>query len=108
MCVPWVFPLRREDEKEVPPYPKARCLKAGLKDLLSGAGVGGALQADELTGSQGAGNGVGGLCHILKVGVSMVRQWCGNTDENGIGLSEAGEVGGGFKPTRSNHGGYPI
>ncbi len=38
----------------------------------------------------------------------MARQWCGNTDENGIGLSEAGEVGGGFKPTRSNQGGYPI
>ena len=38
----------------------------------------------------------------------MARQERRDADENGIGLSEAGEVGGGFEPTGSNQGGYPI
>lgn len=65
--------------------------------LLSGARVGGAFQADDLTGAEVGEDGVEGASDVGEVWLVMLGKGSGDADDDGVDLVDAGEVAGGLE-----------
>ena len=77
-------------------------------DVAGGAGVGRALQDDELPGAQRGGDLLGGLLDIRQVGVAAVVQRRGHADQQGVRLAKPPHVRGGHKALVGHVFGYPL
>jgi len=96
--------LRRKGEVEILPRLQPRLFQEREDKLLGGAGIGRALQDDQLAGLQVLRNTPGGLLDVGEVGRLAGVKGRRHADKDGIHLAELAVVGAGRKPPRSNDG----
>ena len=75
-------------------------------DFFGGAGVGCALENDQLAGLQMRRDGVGGVGDEAEVGFVILIERGGDADDDGVHLVHAGVVGGGGKALRLGASGF--
>ena len=70
---------------------------AGDDLLVRGAGISGALQGENGTGLQMRDDGGKGVADVGKIRLEVMVERSGNTEDDGIGLGDAEEIGGGVE-----------
>src|SRR5262249_1734968 len=89
-------------QEEVLPRLEATPLQDGAEQLVGGPRVGGALQDDQLAGTQVGPDGLPGTHDVGQVGLTRVRQGGGDADDDGIDLLQTGGVGGRGEAARTD------
>ncbi len=97
-----ILALRGVGQEEILAHgePRAR-LQARPQLLLRRAGVGGALQGDDLAGAQVGREGLGGAQDVGEVRLAVVVERRGDAEDQRIDLRGAGGVGGGLEALRA-------
>src|ERR1019366_9528904 len=64
------------------------------QNFLGGAGIGGALENDQLASAQMRGNRFGGGRDVAEIGLVVLVQRSGNADDDGVHVGDVGVIGG--------------
>src|SRR5581483_3630485 len=88
----------REGQEKVLAHLKSAALKQRQQDLVGGAGIGGALEHDQLAAMQLRGDRGGGVDDEGQVGGAPFAQRGGHADDGGVALAQLGKVGGRPQP----------
>lgn len=102
MRVTGILPLGRECQKHIPADFQAGSLENWLNHFIRCAGVGRALQNNDLSRAQVLGDTLGRLDHVAQIGFQMrgKRRWHANQER--VGFPETAEIAGGVEPAGGN------
>ena len=100
--VPGVFALWAESKEKVAPGFQSSGCEQGENHLPGGSRVSGALQDDQLAGSEPLCYGLGRVDYIRQVRLAGLGQWSRDTDDDHIRLIESLKGSCGFKALFSN------
>lgn len=108
VLAPRILALGGKGEEVVAPALEARFVQDPLHQLVGGAGVGGALEHHELAGAQRRAHLPGRGGDVGHVGLALGGERCRHADEDGVGLVQPREVGGGGEEPGAGHGGDAV